>query len=152
MTRYTADNPLHCAMVEAVYLDGVLIQGVMECDTEEGWMLVGTGRLQADGCISSERCEGVVTVKLRDLCLKLRKRVDVLEDRLNHDDRMRISLEQTLRDVGGAWKAAAKAAKDNPPEYFAAQFNYWLCEHILQQWIARQRVRFGKNGFIYEEF
>jgi hypothetical protein len=65
MTHYTSNNPAHIGTV--VFLDGVEIQDVMECDTSDGWVLRmklnDDGKIyEIDGNLATEKLFGIVTV------------------------------------------------------------------------------------------
>lgn len=66
MAHYTADNPAHIGCT--VFLDGVEMLRVTECDTTEGWLIRAkaddNGNLTViDGEVALETLHGTVTVK-----------------------------------------------------------------------------------------
>ena len=67
MPHYTSDNPAHIGTI--VYLGGSLTINVFECDTDEGWLVMG--KLDGNGdlfaindVVQTEKIYGQVTVKL----------------------------------------------------------------------------------------
>ena len=70
MPHYTASNPLHIGTT--VFLDGIQIRDVTECDTDEGWVVKAKrndeGRLYAVGDdLAVEKLFGTVTVERPDV-------------------------------------------------------------------------------------
>lgn len=71
MAHYTVDNPAH--WYARVFLDGLEVERVIECDTDQGWVRRykededGRLFLNADGTgAAEETLMGVVTVTLPD--------------------------------------------------------------------------------------
>jgi len=67
MPRYTHQNAIHQRAVRKVFLDGELINGVTECDTDEGWIEHHTGRIAGSGIdahYEKKRLTGVVTIEV----------------------------------------------------------------------------------------
>tara|TARA_R110000764_G_C10955774_1_gene377682 strand:+ start:577 stop:801 length:225 start_codon:yes stop_codon:yes gene_type:complete len=67
MPHYTSDNPAHIGT--GVYLGGSLTINVIECDTDEGWLVMGkldgNGNLFAiNGVVQTEKIYGQVAVEL----------------------------------------------------------------------------------------